>query len=102
MTEESVSAVHQAARTFVGVDVASRKLDVVYVDATGSPARPRQTLANDPQGFAELLRSIEPLEGPVLLGCESTAAYHRPLLVALEGSGVAVVELNPLTIKQFA
>lgn len=87
---------------FVGVDVASRKLDVRFVDVGGNPVRGDLRVPNNPSGFAELQQAIEAVSDGrrALLGCESTGAYHRPLLRALEPY-VDVIELNPLVIRRF-
>ncbi|MBX2803038.1 MAG: IS110 family transposase [Myxococcales bacterium] len=85
---------------FAGVDVASRKLDVCVVDTKGNPVCRELRVANSPEGFAELQAVLATLGAPVLVGCESTSAYHRPLLRALDGVA-DTVELNPLVIKRF-
>lgn len=85
---------------FAGIDVASRKLDVCVVDAAGNPACGDLRLPNSPEGFARLRATLATLGGgTVLVGCESTSAYHRPLLRALDG--IPTVELNPLVIKRY-
>ncbi len=85
---------------FVGIDVSSRKFDVAFAKADGSPARPQLTLPNEPSGFASLKAEIGRLGVRALVGCESTGCYHRALLDAV-GDDQDVVELNPLTIKRF-
>ncbi|MEN0065646.1 MAG: IS110 family transposase [Myxococcota bacterium] len=87
---------------FVGIDVASRKLDVCFVDIDGNPIRGALHVANNPSGFSEIKQAIEAVSDGrrTLLGCESTGAYHRPLLRAMEPH-VDMIELNPLTIRRF-
>jgi transposase len=87
------------------VDVSARHLDAVFVDESGSPRRELLRVKNEPSGFATLASAIRVLGGEgVLIGCESTSAYHRPLMRSLDETEPSwgLVELNPLVIKRFS
>ena len=85
--------------------MSARHLDAAFVDEIGNPRREPLRVKNEPAGFATLASAIRVLGAEaVLIGCESTSAYHRPLLRALDETEPSwgLVELNPLVIKRFS
>ena len=56
---------------------------------------------NTAAGFAELLESLNGLEGSVMVGLEATGHYWLALYEALTGPGYPVVVLNPLQVAAY-
>jgi len=82
-------------RTFVGVDVAKRTLDVTL----GSRHKPR-TFGSDPKGLAQLVQYVRQVAGPHVC-LEATGGYERSLLEALGQASIAYSVLNPLNARLF-
>lgn len=83
-------------RIFVGIDVASDRLDV-HVRPSGD----RFTLANEEAGQRELVRRLHQL-APGLIVLEATGGYELPVTAALASAGLPVVVANPRQIRDFA
>ena len=96
------------AKLFVGIDVASRKFDVSFLDADKKSVRPIATYANDHAGWTALIDTLEALSvahGPVLCGMESTGSWHKHLERRLgehKRTSIGVCTLNPYGVKHFA
>jgi len=83
---------------FVGIDVSQATLEVA-LDGAGKT----QTLGNDEEGIAALLRQLEGVKervGAVLL--EATGGLERRAAVALCMNGFAVMVVNPRQARDFA
>ncbi len=81
----------------IGVDVASRKLDV-YDSSSGS----HSIVANE---FSEITSWVKKVGGSkknVLVVMEATGGYETSLVEALHAEGIACAVSNPLQIRNFA
>jgi transposase len=83
------------AETFVGIDVAKDKLDVAVDDA------PVFTLANTPEGHAELAARLAPLR-PRRVVLEATGGLEVAAVAALCRAGLPVLVVNPRQARDFA
>ena len=81
---------------FGGLDVAKAVLDGA-VRPTGEVWQ----VANDEAGIVELVGRVRRLQ-PVLLVCEATGGFERPVVAALAAAGVPVVVANPRQVRDFA
>jgi|HubBroStandDraft_6_1064221.scaffolds.fasta_scaffold271332_1 transposase len=81
---------------FVGIDVSKARLDV-----SDSPEAKPFSVDNTPRGRSVLLRRLRriPVERVVV---ESSGGYERDLLLDLMGAGVAVAQVNPRIVRDFA
>jgi len=79
-------------KTYIGVDVASTKLDIANNGST------KQVL-NQPAAIKPWLRSLAPTAHLI---CEATGAYHQPLLRACWQLGVTVSLVNPERVRALA
>ena len=84
------------ARTYVGIDVAKDRLDVV-VGATGEYLR----ATNDDRGIRSVVSRLG-REETALVVVEATGGLERPLAVALSVEGVPVAVVNPRQVRDFA
>ena len=83
-------------RRTIGVDVASKKLDLN--DSFGKLV---VQIANEPSEIVKhLARKITREETLVI--CESTGCYHEELVEAMHDAGVTVVVANPRQVRDFA
>jgi transposase len=83
-------------KTFVGVDVSERRLDVHLL-----PAGESAGFANDPGGIGRLVAWLG-TSGRLLVVVEATGGLERPLAAALALAGLAVAVVNPRQIRDFA
>jgi transposase len=83
-------------RLFVGIDVCKARLDVFI-----HPTAKRLGVDNSPRGRAGLVRRLRglPIDRVVV---ESTGGYERDLLMDLMGARVAVAQVNPRVVRDFA
>lgn len=87
-----------SATAYAGIDVCKAWLDVHLLGA-GRDAGFR--VANSAAGIGELLARLDGLPlGRVLL--EATGRLHQAVWRALDGAGIAVVEINPYRSRKFA
>jgi transposase len=82
--------------SFVGIDVASNRLDV-HVRPSGD----RFTLPNEETGQRELVTRLQQL-APGLIVLEATGGYELSVTAALANAGLPVVVANPRQIRDFA
>ena len=75
-----------------GIDISKSVFDV-YCEATG-----HMQLKNDEKGFKSLLKT---LPKTALVVMEATGYYHYRLAQFLHKNGVAVSEVNPLSVNRF-
>jgi len=96
---------------YVGIDVASRKVDVCFIDKEARTVRPRASYDNDPQGWTELrvaIVSASSLCGTrprIVCGMEATGNMHKRLEEALRKEKRRTLEvhvLHPRAVKHFA
>ncbi len=85
-----------AARTFVGIDVAKAKLDV-FIDSTGELF----TVANDAQGVVSIRQRLQPLN-IALIVLEHSGRYERRCALELMDVGLPVALVNPRQTRDFA
>jgi transposase len=81
---------------FVGIDVSKTRLDVA-VGETGNSWNER----NDFEGISRLSKRLAELK-PELIVIESTGGLERPVIVELERAGLAVAQVNPRRVREFA
>ena len=85
-----------SATEYVGIDVAKAVLDVA-VRSSGETWQ----VANDDAGISELVGGLRGL-GPVLVVCEATGGFERPLVAALAAARIPIVVANPRQVRDFA
>lgn len=85
-----------ARESYVGVDVSKGHLDVALL-----PSGESFVVANDQEGFDELLGGLEEAR-PALVVLEASGGFERPLAAALAASGIAVCVVNPRQSRDFA
>lgn len=81
---------------YVGIDVSKARLDVALQPSGNSFA-----VANDEEGFDELLGRLEDPH-PTLVVLEASGGFERPVAAALAAAGIAVAVLNPRQTRDFA
>jgi len=87
-----------SATAYAGIDVCKAWLDV-HVLGAGRDEGFR--VGNTAEGIAELLARLAGIPlGRVVL--EATGRMHHPVWQALDGAGIAVVEMNPYRARTFA
>lgn len=100
-----------AAPLYIGLDVASAKLDVCFIDAAARTVRPAKTFPNDPKGWTALKTAIVAAarllgeDVRVVCGMESTGVYHKGVEATLRKERRRKLEvhvLNPRAVKYFA
>jgi transposase len=82
-----------ATRTFVGVDVAQKNVEV-YIAPTG-----RRLTLDDP---ARLVAELKTVAGPCLVVLEATGGYERRWATALLDAAIPVAVVNPKRVRDFA
>ena len=85
-----------AAEHFIGIDVSQDSLDyqVRGADQSGQ-------CANNPEGYAALIRTFQPL-APTLVVLEATGGLEHPVAAALAAAGLPVAIVNPRQVRDFA
>jgi transposase len=83
-------------KRYVGIDVSKMWLDVAFW-----PAAETLRVANDREGWRELVRRLRRLEVE-LVGLEASGGYERGALHALTDAGLPMRLVNPLRVRQFA
>jgi transposase len=84
-----------SSATFVGINVAKAQLAVAVADG------PSFTVANTPEGHAELVAQLVPWQ-PRRVVLEATGGYESALAAALCRAGLPVVLVNPRQARDFA
>jgi len=79
----------------VGLDIAKATLDL---HLQGQAFR----FAHDPPGCAALIARLRALDAPVLVVCEATGGWERPVRAALHGAQIALCITNPRQVRDFA
>jgi transposase len=85
--------------SFVGIDVSKDMLDL-WVE----PFNQHQRLPNDAAGLTALRALLEQLGGApaVVVACEASGGYERPLRTALLEAGYDLRRLNPARVRLYA
>jgi transposase len=83
-------------QTFVGIDVAKRRLDIASL-----PAREAWSAVNDETGIRALVSRLGFLP-KALIVVEATGGYELPLALALAEAGLAFAIVNPRQVRDFA
>lgn len=86
----------QNTTQYVGVDVSKHHLDVAFPGA-----RQVWRTKNDAAGIAALAGRIDRLDRPQLV-CEATGGYTRALARGMAANTIAMSNLNPRQIRDFA
>lgn len=81
---------------FVGIDISKARLDVAVL-----PSGEAFEVANDADGWSELVRRLRPL-GAAAIGLEASGGYERAVLRELVEAGLAARLVNPLRVRHFA
>lgn len=81
---------------FVGIDVSGSFLDIAFHESSEL-----FRLANSPDGFAQLIHRLLPLN-PQLIVLEATGKLERAVLEALCQAGLPAVAVNPKRVRDFA
>jgi transposase len=91
------------ASFYLGIDVAKAKIDCALLLPNGK-LRSKSSLANTPQGFAELARWLDGLQAsvPIHVCMEATGIYWEAVAEYLAQAGHTVSVVNPFQIKSFA
>lgn len=95
-SSSSAAAAAAAVPVFVGIDVSKATLDC-YLDPVGQRVR----VPNDPEGIAELIARLRPLEVRLVV-IEATGRLHRRLAGELLLAGIPVALVNPQRAREFA
>ena len=82
--------------SFVGIDICKQLLEVAAYDSDY-----QFRCANKASAYGELIAELISLE-PALIVLEATGGLERPLLAALNASGLPVVAVNPRQVRDFA
>lgn len=85
-----------AARTWIGIAVATAWLDVA-----STSEEPPWRVANDEAGIAALVSALAARE-PALVGLEATGGHERAATAALAAAGIPVAVVNPRQVRDFA
>ena len=80
---------------YVGMDISKAQLDV---DRQGVP----QAFTHDQKGCAQLIAALRSLGRPVLVVCEATGGWERPVVSALRAAGIALKICNARQVRDYA
>src|SRR5690554_6042297 len=83
--------------SFIGVDVASRKLDL-HDSLKGK----HQTIQNSNDAIEAFVKKLSGRKGKSLVVMEATGGYEQPLVDALHDAQIDVAVCNPLQVRSFA
>jgi transposase len=86
---------------YVGIDIGKRHHVAVILDAIGQQETKALPIANDRDGFDQLLDRLADLETDVLIGLEATGHYWLALYTMLVEADYDLVVLNPLQIHAY-
>ena len=86
-------------RVHVGVDVSAKRLTI---SAAAGCRKWRGEVANDADGHRMLIRSLQRMGEEIFVALEATGNYGLNLAVALTGSEIKVMVINPRAVAQFA
>ena len=78
-----------------GLDIAKATLDLHLQGRAAS-------FAHDPPGCAALAARLRALGSPVLVVCEATGGWERPVVAALHAAQIALAITNPRQVRDFA
>jgi transposase len=84
------------SKTFVGIDVSKRWLDV-HIDGSNKSWK----IGNDAEGMISLVEQMKPIQ-PILIVFEATGGYERRAAKALREVGAPVSVINPTRVRRFA
>lgn len=84
----------------VGIDVSSKKLDMVIRQKGKS--RKAKTYSNDARGHQAIIKALRG-KSPVRIGIEATGVYHLDLAIVLQATPtIELMVINPKSAKYFA
>ena len=91
-TTPNPTADSAVSTTYIGIDFSKDKFDFNNLQISGSSP-------NDPSHHRRFLAKL-PKDAHLI--CESTGAYHRPLVMAAHAAGFKVTVANPRQVRDFA
>ena len=80
---------------YAGLDIAKASLDLHLNDQAGN-------FTHDPAGCSALVARLQTLGSPVLVVCEATGGWERPVVAALQAAHIPVAIVNPRQVRDFA
>ena len=80
---------------YAGLDIAKATLDLHLQGQS-------LTFAHDPPGCAALIALLRAVGAPVLVVCEATGGWERPVVAALHAAQIALALINPRQVRDFA
>lgn len=90
----------------VGMDVAKRKVELIWLRDTPTLKRKRKTFQNTLEGATQLKRWLgQQIDAPaeqIQIVMEATSVYHELMAQQLYEAGYRVCVVNPLQAKRFA
>ena len=86
---------------YIGIDISKFKHDCAVVDGDGVTVTPSWSFYCDREGFDQLKRLLDSLEGEKRIGFEATGHYGETLKLYLESNSFTFMEFNPLLVKRF-
>jgi transposase len=84
------------SKTYVGIDVSKRNLDVHVYGSTDS-----RKFGNDEEGIGRLVNHMKVIQ-VTLIVFEATGGYERRSAKALREAGMPVAVINPTRVRRFA
>ena len=82
-------------KSYIGIDVSKKKLDIHYQGH-------KDAFEQSTPGYRKLIKWITSLEGDVVVVCEATGGYEKPLIKALVQQGIAYHVAHANKVKAFA
>ena len=81
---------------FVGIDISKATLDIAFWDS-----EVYWQLANDAEGWQELVKRLQPLSS-VLIVIEASGGLEQPVVAELYTEKLPVAIVNPTRVRNFA
>ena len=85
----------------VGVDVSNGRSMVAVLGAGRNVVVKPYEVSHTTEGFAELAKKLNALDGEVRIVMEHTGRYYESFAMSMHRSGFFVSTVNPLLIKGF-
>ena len=85
----------------VGVDVANGRSMVAVLNTRQKVVMKPQEVQHTVEGFADLTKKLNALNGEVRIVMEHTGRYYEPIAMFLDSSGFFVSALNPILLNKY-
>ncbi len=85
----------------VGVDVSNGRSTVAVLGTKRKVVMKPQEVQHTTEGFADLARTLNALDGEVRIVMEHTGRYYESFAMSMYRAGFFVSAVNPLTIKNY-